>query len=388
MIVVGLMVGTSNENISVAVCEITGSPPALRAEVLSSLSIPWPVDLSKMVYDIRQPVEIDIADLCLVDTAVGEAFAAATLEGIAAAGYYPEQVDLVGLQGPSIRHEVRDDGHVMASIQLGQAAIVTEWTGITTVSDFRQRDIAAGGQGAPLFGYADWLLLRDRDRCRAVQYMNGTASMVILPALRQVGVQPVAFEVGPGTALIDAIEAQLNALPPASLHSGDEAVHEGLMAFLLDSPFLRRRPPKSLSHFAYTQSFADTLWLHACNISVPPASILETAVAFTVRCLTDACERFSPVPVEEIILAGKGRSHPHLARRLREAFAPTPIITHEDLGMDSDSKLALSMATLAYEAWHNRPCTLPSLTGARDAIPLGAIIPGENYQRLLQQTWG
>ncbi|MBN2469163.1 MAG: anhydro-N-acetylmuramic acid kinase, partial [Anaerolineae bacterium] len=142
MIVVGLMSDASVEGIDVAVCEIGGAPPALRVEVISSLSIPWPEDLRKMVVAARQPGTIDMGDLCLLDVAVGEAFAAATLEGIANAGYYPNEIDLVGVKGLNIRHEIREDGHIMASLQLGQSSIVCEWTGITTVSGFRQRDMA------------------------------------------------------------------------------------------------------------------------------------------------------------------------------------------------------------------------------------------------------
>jgi anhydro-N-acetylmuramic acid kinase len=388
MIVVGLMSGIALDGIEVAICEIRGAPPALHVEVLSSLSIPWPVELIKMVKKAGEPGSIDIADLCLLDVAIGEAFAAAALEGIAYAGYYPEQVDLIGLEGQTVRHEVREDGHVLASLQIGQAAIVTEWTGITTVSDFRQRDVAAGGQGAPLIGYVDWLLLRHPRRYRAVHYLNRIASVTFLPPLSAPEVEPLAFDIGPGTSLIDFALAQRHdeALPNGhAVHTG--MVDAGLLTRLMAHPFLERRPPKTVNHLMFSETFAREIWEEARAAGLPPSTILETFVAFTMESALDAYRRFAPGPIEEIIMAGKGRQYPHLMQRMRAAFEPVPILAHEDVGMDSASKDGLGIAVLAYESWHNRPGTRPSQTGVQRETTLGAVIPGQNYELLLKATW-
>lgn len=383
MIVVGIRSGTSFDHLEVALCEITGAPPSLQADVLASLSIPWPVELNKMMLELVQPGMLDGDDLCLLDVAVGEAFAAGVLEVIASAGYYPEQIDLIGAHGPTIRHEVREDGRVVATLQIGQPTIVTEWTGITTVSHFRQRDVAAGGQGAPLVGYVDWLLLRDPERYRAVQYIKGIASMVWLPPLSAPDEQPRAFEIGPGTVLIDYAAAQVD-----KTVANNGSVNETLLDKLLADAFLQIVPPKSVSQFAYTRYSAEQLWHEAHNQSgVSPADILATFTAFTVQAMTQACETFLPKPVDEIILAGDGRQNTCLVEGLQAAFAPIPILSHEDVGMDTDSKEAMGVAILAYETWHNRPCTLPSLTGVQKPIPLGCIQPGTNYQKLLKETW-
>jgi len=384
MIVVAVMSDASITGIDVAVCEIEGAPPNLRAEVLSALSIPWPQELSKLAIAARQPAGIDIADLCLLDVAIGETFAAAALEGIAAAGFYPREVDLLAVKGYNIRHEVGDDGHVMTSLQLGQASIVAEWTGITTIGGFRQRDMAAGGQGAPLIGYADWLLLRHPTAYRAILYLDRIASIVFLPP-RTSSDQPLAFEVGPGTALIEFAEGGLSQMADADRGAG--GVDGPFLERLLADPYLKRRPPKTLSEYAFAESAAQELWEQARAAGLVPACILETFVAFTVTAIVDALRNFAATPPEEIIVGGKGRRHPLLMRPLREALGKLPLLTHEDLGLDSDSKFGLGYTVLAYETWHNRPGTLPSLTGVHQPIPLGYIIPGRNYEQLLRETW-
>ncbi len=382
MIVIGLMSDASVEGIDVAVCEVRGKPGSLRAEVLTSLSIPWPQDLRKMVVAARQPGAMDMGDLCLLDVAVGEAFAGAALEGIANAGYYPNEIDLVGIKGLNIRHEIREDGYAMASFQLGQASIVAEWTGITTISGFRQRDMAAGGQGAPLIGYVDWLLLRHPTRCRAVLYLSRIASLVVLPPLADNATQPVAFEIGPGTALIDYAESAL-----CQEEEPGDGVVQGLLDELLADPYRRRRPPKTLNEFAYSETMAAQVCLNARQKGISAGSVQATFMAFTTQTVADAVHTLAPLPVEEIIVAGKGCHDPLLMGELRRKLGGLPLLAHEDLGMDTDSKLALGFAVLSYEAWHNRPGTLPALTGASYPAVLGSILPGKNYERLLRETW-
>jgi anhydro-N-acetylmuramic acid kinase len=387
MIVVGLMSGAAADGIEVAVCEIVGAPPGLRAEVLSSLNIPWPLEIQKMAEKAGEPGPIDVADLCLLDVAIGEAFAAAALEGIAHVGYYPEQIDLIGLQGQNVRHEVREDGHVETSLHLGQAAIVTEWTGITTVSDFRQRDVAAGGQGAPLLGFVDWLLVRHPHRFRAVHYLNDIASVSFLPPLSRPELAPVAFDIGPGTALLDYAQARLDEYHQPNGHSLSGVIDESLLRHLMGHPYLHRRPPKTAGHLTFGRAVVEDLWREAGAAGLSPATIMETFTTFVVESMREAYQRFAPGPIEEIILTGKGRRYPHLMQLVRGMFAPAPVLSHEDIGMDSESKDALGVAVLAYEAWHNRPGTQPSLTGVQRATPLGAIIPGPNFQTLLKETW-
>ncbi len=376
------MSSTAVKGIDVAICEIKGAPPNLRAEVLSSLTIPWPIDLRNMVLEAGRIGKMDIADLCLLDAAVGETYAGAAIEGISHAGYYPEQIDLIGLQGYTVRHEVRQDGHVMASLQIGEAAVVAEWTGITTVSSFRQRDIAAGGQGAPLVGYVDWLLFRHPYRNRAVVRIDQMTSVTLLPPLALAGSEPQAFDVGPGTILIEYAEAHQGVQSGDVLVQCPASVDQALLDKLMGHPFVRRVPPKAVGQDAFGESFAENMWHEAVQSGLQSEQILETLVAFTTGTIKDALGRSAAGQLDEIIVGGAGRRYPYLMKQLREAMAPAHILAHEDVGFDSDSKDALGVAVLAYEAAHNRPGTLPSLTGVHRPTTLGCITPGRNFENL------
>ncbi len=387
MIVVGLTSGPYVDAIEVAVCEISGQSDDLRAEVMSALSIPWPIELRKLVLEMTGPDHVNMADLSLLDMAVGEAYAAAALEGIASVGYYPEQVDLIGMQGQTVRHEVRADGHVLTPVELGQASIVAEWTGITTVSHFRERDVAAGGQGAPLNAYVDWLLLRHATRARAVLNLDSIASLALVPPRSMAQAMPLACDVGPGMVYVDYAEECIASSAGESYGAAAGQVDEQLLSELLAHPFLKRQPPKTAGHFIFSQLQAADLWRQAIDRGVAPVSLLATFVAFSVACVVDALREYGAGSVDEVILRGRGRYYTPLVEQLRQALAPIDMLDHATIGLDSASRCALDAAVLAYETWHHRPGTLPSLTGVQHPTPLGCILPGLNYRMLLKATW-
>lgn len=387
MIVVGLTSGPCVDAIEVAVCEIVGEPTTLRADVLSALSIPWPIELRKLVLEMTRPDQVNMADFSLLDTAVGEAYAAAALEGIASVGYYPEQVDLIGMQSQTVRHEVREDGHVLAPVELGQAAIVTEWTGITTISKFRERDIAAGGQGAPLNAYVDWLLLRHPTRSRIVLNLDNIASMALVPPRSLADAAPLACDVGPGMVYVDYVLDNIVAAAAGDDSAPPGQVDEPLLTDLLSHPFLKRQPPKTAGYLLFGQADAADHSQQALNRGISPANLLPTFIAFAVTCMVDAVKAYAPDALDEVILRGRGRKYAPLAEQLRQALAPVEVLDQDAVCPDSANRRALDAAVLAYETWHHRPGTLPTLTGVQSPTPLGCILPGLNYRTLIKQTW-
>lgn len=379
MIVVGLMSGTSADGIDAAVVEITGVSPHLEVRMLAFRSTAWPSEMRRRILRACQPGQAGADELCRLNFDLGEAFARAALDAIAAAGLEPDQVDLIGSHGQTVWHEVDREGRVHSTLQLGEAAVIAERTGVPTVSDFRARDVAAGGQGAPLIAYVDWLLLRHPTRARAIQNIGGIANVTYLPP----GDDPdgvLAFDTGPGNMLIDAAAARATEGALTFDQDGELAargrVDEALVSEWLAHPYFRRPPPKSTGRELFGEVFFDSAWARARARGLEPADIVASLTALTARSIADAYRRFLPRPVEEVIVGGGGARNPALMRMLYQALAPARVMTHEDLGMDSDAKEAIAFAVLAYETWHGRPGNLPSVTGARRRVILGQITPG------------
>lgn len=391
MLIVGLMSGTSVDGIDAALCEITGAPPHLEARIVHAITFPYPPGFQARVLAASQPESGRVDELCQLNFALGELFAQATLRLIAESNQTPAGIDLIGSHGQTFWHSVEADGSVSATLQLTEAAVLAERTGITTISSFRPRDIAAGGQGAPLTAYIDWLLLRHPTKWRAVQNIGGIGNVTFLPPLSDRTSQPKAFDTGPGNALIDSIMVQLTDGAEAYDRDAQLArrgrVDEEWLHHLLAHPYYALQPPKTTGRELFSQAMAAELIEEGQRRGNDPSSIVATITTLTAQTIADAYSRFAPAPVDEVILGGGGRHNPALADMLSGLLQPARVLTHEDIGMDSDNKEALVFAVLAHETWFNRPSTLPALTGADHPVVLGQITPGANYGDLIRRTW-
>jgi anhydro-N-acetylmuramic acid kinase len=392
MLIVGLMSGTSADGIDAALCKISGAPPHLRARIVQATMQPYPDDFRQRILDACLPERSRVDTLCQLNVDLGEHFAQAALHVIAEAGIGPGDVDLIGSHGQTVWHQVRPDGRVSATLQITEASVIAERTGITTVGNFRPRDVAAGGQGAPLTGYADWLLLRHATHWRAVQNIGGMGNVTFLPPLADSSSPPLAFDTGPGNALIDAAVTLMT-------HGAQRFDRDGLLAAqghvdqewlsgLLAHPYYQRRPPKTTGRELFGAGMSEELVDEGRARGLDNTSILATLTALTAASIAVAYRRFAPLPIAEVVLGGGGARNPTLVEMLRGRLAPAAVLSHEDIGLDSDNKEALVFALLAYETWHARPGTHPALTGAHHAAVLGQITPGRNYAALIRQTWG
>ncbi|MEZ4668312.1 MAG: anhydro-N-acetylmuramic acid kinase [Anaerolineae bacterium] len=391
MIIVGLMSGTSADAIDALLCEIEGVPPLLNARFIHGITFPYPDGFQSRILDACLPEKSRVDTICQMNFDMGELFAAAALRVISEAGMTPGAVDLIGSHGQTVWHAVQPSGRVSATLQITEAAVIAERTRITTISNFRPRDVAAGGQGAPLTGYADWLLLRHPDHWRAIQNIGGMGNVTFLPPLSDTVSLPLAFDTGPGNALIDGGVTILTEGKQAYDHNGGMAqqgrIDEDWLQTLSLHPYYETPPPKTTGRELFGTLMATQLVNEGKARGLDANSIIATLTALTAASIADAYQRYAPAPVEEVILGGGGARNPTLMGLLQSLLPAARVVTHEDVGLDSDNKEALVFALLAHETWHNRPSNLPSLTGANYPVVLGQITPGGNYADLIRRTW-
>lgn len=391
MRIVGLMSGTSADGIDAALCDISGTPPAIDARILRANSYPFSPEFRSRIHAACWPESGHVDEICRLNFELGERFAQAALVTIQAAGFSPGDIDLVGCHGQTIWHMVQPDGRVSATLQITEGAVLAERTGITTINNFRTRDVAAGGQGAPLTSYADWLLLRHPERWRAVQNIGGMGNVTFLPPLSDTKSLPLAFDTGPGNALIDGVVLLLTNGAKGWDSDGALAasgkIDEDWLERLDKHPYFDQRPPKTTGRELFGSAMAEALVAEGRSRGLDDATIVATVTTLTATSIARSYQQFAPAPVDEIILGGGGRHNKTLVRLLESMLPSVTVLTHEDLGMDSDNKEALVFALLAHETWHARPGSLPALTGAQHPVILGQIIPGANYADLLRRTW-
>ncbi len=390
MIVLGLMSGTSADGVDVAICEIRGAPGNLTADLLHGATYEYDPAMRQRILTCCDPTESRVDQIAALHVDLAEVFARRALESMKQAGFAPGQIDLIGSHGQTLWHNVLPSGQVNVSLQIVEPAVIAERTGVTTISNFRARDIAAGGQGAPLTGYVDWLLLRHPRHWRAIQNIGGMGNVTFLPPLADDASQPIAFDTGPGNSLLDIAVARLTGGAQNYDRDGELAgrgrVNEEWLDELLGHPYYARDYPKTTGRETFGTAAALDLVAEAGRRGLTSAEIIATLTALTATNIADAYQQFAPAPVQEVILGGGGRHNPVMVGMLRQLLAPAAVKSHEDIGLDSDYKEALVFAVLAYETWHGRPASLPALTGARLASVLGQITPGDNYADLLRRA--
>jgi anhydro-N-acetylmuramic acid kinase len=380
--VVGLMSGTSADGIDAVVAEIAGSGRGLRARVAAHTHRAFPDALRRQI--LRVCLHGTVAEICELNFVLGEHFARATLAAIRKAGLRPADIAGIGSHGQTIHH--LPNAATPATLQIGEAAIIAERTGITTVADFRVREMAAGGQGAPLVPYADWTLFTDRARPRIVQNIGGIGNLTFLPpraALEEV----LAFDTGPGNMVMDAAVAALSSGKQSYDHDGRWAaqgkVSDKLLREMMRHPFLRRRPPKTTGREEFGEMFLQPALAAARRLQLKAEDIIATLTAFTAASIADAYRRFVFPRLKateraklQIILGGGGARNRTLREMLRQQVGGGELLTHEDFGIANAAKEALAFAILAHETLLGRPSNVPSATGARRPVVLGKITPG------------
>lgn len=380
MIVIGLMSGTSVDGIDAAVVRLDGAPPSLTWEVLGHSHRSFPSELRSDIFACFHPETSSVDRLCRLNFALGQCFGSAALEAAHDAGLSIAEVDLIGSHGQTLWHEPPING-MGSTLQLGEPAVIAEMTGVPVVSNFRARDMAAGGQGAPLVPLLDWLLFSHPTKIRAAQNIGGIANVTFLPpgnTKETASVQGViAFDTGPGNMLID--EAARLATNGAWNYDHDGTlaaqghVNESLLDDWLAEPFFGQQPPRTTGRELFGIQRAAEYWSQATQRGLSPNDILATLTAFTVRSIEQAYRTFLSAFPDEVIVSGGGARNHTLMRMLAEHLSPARVTTSQEYGLAIEAKEAVAFAVLAYETWHKRPGNIPAATGASRAVVLGSI---------------
>ncbi|MFF8841331.1 anhydro-N-acetylmuramic acid kinase [Streptomyces sp. NPDC015127] len=374
MRVVGLMSGTSYDAVDAAAADIGLDGDTLTVTPLGMVSGHYDDELRTALAGALPPAATTLGDVCRLDTRIGQALAAVAVR--ADRELCDGTAELIASHGQTVHHWV-DGGTALGTLQLGQPAWIAEATGRPVVSDFRPRDIAAGGQGAPLVSLVDVLWLRGRPGVPVALNLGGIANATAVPRSGD----PVAFDTGPANALLDAAVTELTSGRRAYDADGALAaagrIHRPLLERLLAEPYYRLPAPKTtgkeLFHAGHLRAAL------AGFGSLAPEDVLATLTLLTARTVADAVR---PLGATEVIASGGGTRNPVLMAMLRAELAGIRLCTSDELGLPSVAKEAYAFAVLGFLTVHGLPGSLPSCTGARAARVLGSVTPGSGPLRL------
>ncbi|WP_010525962.1 anhydro-N-acetylmuramic acid kinase [Nesterenkonia sp. F] len=371
MIIAGLMAGTSADGLDVALVEFTreAGDDALAMRLLAEREVPFDAALGLDILRLLEPRDVPLALVSDVDARLGQASAAAVAALAAEAGVQPE---LIVSPGQTVRHDV-DDGAVTSTLQLGQPAWIAEHTGAPVLSDVRARDVAAGGQGAPLVGILDRMLLADVAEPTAVLNLGGIANITVISP----EAEPLAFDTGPANALIDVMARRITGEERGYDRDGALAargrVVPALLEDLLAEPYYALAPPKSTGKELFHAEYLDRHL--AAHPGLDEHDVIATLTRLTARTVAEACAARG---VGAVVASGGGTRNPALMAALRAELGEDVSVQTADeaLGLPEGAKEACLMALIGWLSWHGLPAVSPALTGARRATLAGRLTPG------------
>ena len=379
MRVAGLMSGTSLDGVDVGVIDIdhADGADAPRWSLVTFYTRELEPAQREQIHEAIH--HGDSASLCRLHANLGEWFAQAVIDACAAARIPLASLELIGSHGQTIWHEPPTKSQRGATLQLGDAATIAERTGVPVVSDFRTRDVAAGGEGAPLVPFVDRFLFAMPDRPRVLQNIGGIANMTWVPP-RGSSEQVLAFDSGPGNALMNvAVEIATQGAEHFDRDGARAArgrVDSSALNELLAHPYFERQPPKSTGREAFGKPFLDELITKHPRLAENADDLLATLNRFTAQTIADAITRWIvPKGVGEMVVTGGGARNPVLMRQLREMLPDISVSTGEVLGVDPDAKEAVAFAVLAWAHVTGRPANEPAATGAKGPRILGNYTP-------------
>ncbi len=366
--IIGLMSGTSHDGVDVALAEIKPlDHEDLDLRLISHLHLPYKKKLRLRISDAFNG---NTEHICRLNFELGEIFAQAVLKLLESSGYKKGDIDAIASHGQTIYHIPPMKGKIGSTLQIGESSVIAEKTGILTISDFRTKDMAAGGQGAPLVPVADYFIFKKRNLVRAVVNIGGISNVTIVKDRLD---DTMGFDIGPGNCLIDeAVKFYSKGKIPFDKNGAIASkgrVVEPLLKELLSLPYFKKKPPKSTGREEFGSELVTQIFR---KHRLPIQDILSTLSYLTATSIKDAVKPFEP---EEVVLTGGGVKNLFLLSLINKLFSDTNIIVRKisDYGIPVEAKEALSFAIIGYLTLNMRTGNIPSATGARRGVILGKI---------------
>ena len=382
--VVGMMSGTSVDGVDAALVEISGTDSEPKVKLLAFENKPYPPQVREKIFSLFTPANATVDKVGYMNFLLGEIYAKSALSVIEKAGMKPEEIDVIGSHGQTIWHapipESPDGIPVAYTVQIGEGSVIAERTGILTVSDFRVADMAAGGQGAPLVPFSEYLLYRREKETILLQNIGGIGNMTVMPAGAK-SRDVFAFDTGPGNMIIDAVISAVTG-GEKTYDAGGETAAKGkvcnaLLDILKEEPYYRQPLPKTTGREHFGVQYTEKILSWWKENPIPLEDLLATVTDLTAYSIADAYERYvlPKYRASEIIVGGGGSYNATLLRFMKERFAPhgVAVRTQEDLGLSSDAKEAVAFALMADCCMRGKANTLPSVTGAEHPAVMGKI---------------
>jgi len=379
--VIGLMSGTSADGVDAALIEIRGHGFSTQIELIAFDAFPFEAETRRRIFNLFDSETARVDEICQMNFLIGKRFADAALTLVQRSCLSIDEVDLIGSHGQTVHHLPPQQAavHIPSTLQIGEAAVIAHRTGVPTIADFRVADVAAGGQGAPLVPYVDFLLFRRTDRTIALQNIGGISNVTVIPAGGE-ACDVLASDTGPGNMIIDAAMQIITGGKRNYDVSGELAAQgcpcEALLEKWLRETFLQATPQKTTGREAYGTRFIQQAFEQAKAMNVSHPNLVATMTEFTARTIFNHYEQFL-FPhhcVDGIRVSGGGLHNSTLMERLRGLFAPIPIESVDAYGIPGDTKEAVAFAILANEAVHGHPGNLPQVTGASRPKVLGKFV--------------
>ena len=388
--VVGLHSGTSADGPTAVVANVSGRGQETEIEVVAVEGYEYESPLRERIFDVFARETGSLDRVAQADNAIGEFFAEAVHRIVARAGIAMDDLDLIVssgqvcyqvIEGQRDEHRWLGEEAVTAFLDLGAGAFIAERTGVTTVSNLRQRDIAAGGLGVPTVSYGDWALFGHPKINRALHNLGGIANPTVIPAGATLD-EMFAFDSGPANMILDALVGWMTSGEKTFDEGGAMAargtVHDGLLEELMRHPFVRQTPPKGAARQLFGHEYSAGVRDRGRELGLTDEDLLATVAAFTAESIAYNYREFvfPRAKVDEILLAGGGAKNETVRRMIAERLDPIPVSTTEDLGIPVEAREVLTMVVIGNETVQGGTGNVPSATGASKLVIAGDITPG------------